>query len=270
MGFVLQTLATRAGTDNIWPDPADRRAATAQLLERASLVDGPARREIEELVVELNVEVARDVARRYRGRGIDQDDLEQVACLGLVKAVRRFEADKGRDFLSFAVPTIRGELRRHFRDRGWMVRPPRSIQEMQASINGAEEQLVQNLGRSPRPREIAAHLGVDLDLVVEALGASGCFVPSSLDAPLSPGEAAELGQTLGTHEFGFEAAEARAALGPVLATLTDRERLILELRFGQGRTQAEIGAEIGVTQMQVSRLLTATLAKLRLAMESAA
>lgn len=267
---MLQKLASKAGVENIWPDPADRRAATAQLLEKAATKEGDERREIEEIVVELNVEVARDVARRYRNRGIDLDDLEQVACLGLVKAVRRFQADKGRDFLSFAVPTIRGELRRHFRDRGWMVRPPRSIQEMQAAINGAEEALVQELGRSPRPREIAAHLGVELDLVLEALGASGCFVPSSLDAPLTPGEANELGNSLGEDEFGFDAAEARAALEPVLAMLTDRERLILELRFAGGKTQAEIGAEIGVTQMQVSRLLSATLAKLRDGMSTSA
>lgn len=267
---MLQKLAEKARHDDIWPDPSDRRAATAQLLERAVAAEGDKRRQIEELVVELNVEVARDVARRYRGRGIDLDDLEQVACLGLVKAVRRFEPDKGRDFLSYAVPTIRGEIRRHFRDRGWVVRPPRSIQEMQAAISGAEEALVQELGRSPRPREIAAHLGVDLDSVLEALGASGCFVPSSLDAPLSPGESNELGHQLGAEEFGFEAAEARAALEPILADLTDRERLILERRFAQGRTQAEIGAEIGVTQMQVSRLLTATLAKLRAALEEPA
>lgn len=268
---MLQKLASKAGKDGIWQDPADRRAATMRLLEQAAdASDEDKRREIEDLVVELNIEVAKDVARRYRGRGIDLDDLEQVACMGLVKAVRRYQADKGREFLSFAVPTIRGELRRHFRDRGWMVRPPRSIQEMQSAIHGAEEALVQELGRSPRPREIAAHLGVEVDQVVEALGANGCFVPSSLDAPLSPGEASELGQSLGTDEFGFEAAEARAALEPVLATLTPRERLILELRFGQGKTQAEIGAEIGVTQMQVSRLLTATLAKLRKSLRPAA
>ncbi|WP_241901644.1 sigma-70 family RNA polymerase sigma factor [Nocardioides houyundeii] len=141
---------------------------------------------------------------------------------------------------------------------------------MQAAISGAEEALVQQLGRSPRPREIAEHLEADLDLVLEALGATGCYVPSSLDAPLSPGESSELGQMLGADELGFESAEARAQLGPVLAGLTERERTIIELRFGQNRTQAEIGAAIGVTQMQVSRLLSATLAKLRTALEPAA
>jgi RNA polymerase sigma-B factor len=268
---MLQKLANKAGVDHdIWPDPADRRAATNQLLVRAAGTTGQERREIEDLVVELNLQFAKDVARRYRGRGIDLDDLEQVACMGLVKAVQRFEVDKGREFLGFAVPTIRGELRRHFRDRAWMVRPPRSIQEMQAAINGAEEALVQELGRSPRPREIAEHLGAELDLVLEALGATGCYVPSSLDAPLSAGESTELGQMLGAPELGFESAEARAQLGPVLAALTERERTILELRFGQNRTQAEIGATIGVTQMQVSRLLAATLAKLRSALEPSA
>lgn len=251
--------------------PEDRRAATDRLLTLAAATeDEDARADLYARVVELNLEVAHDVARRYRNRGIDQDDLEQVAGLGLVKAVRRYEAGKGRDFLSFAVPTIRGEIRRHFRDRGWMVRPPRSIQEMQAAIHAAEEVLIQELGRSPRPREIAAHLGAELDDVLEALGASGCFVPTSLDAPLvaRDEEAPSLARSLGFEDEGYGAAEARAVLAPALARLTDRERMILEHRFALGRTQAEIGREIGVTQMQVSRLLTATLRKLRSSLQT--
>lgn len=268
-----EATALRVPAPRARSERSDRRELTASLLEQlAATEDESLRADLHVRLVEVNLEVAVDVARRYRNRGIDRDDLDQVACLGLVKAVRRWEAGKGHDFLSFAVPTIRGEIRRHFRDRGWMVRPPRSVQEMQASIHAAEEALIQELGRSPRPREIAAHLGADLDSVVEALGASGCFVPTSLDASAGSrdDDAPSLVSSLGFEDAGFDSAEARAVLAPALARLSDRERLILEHRFALGRTQAEIGREIGVTQMQVSRLLTSTLQKLRAALPAEA
>lgn len=220
-------------------------------------------------MVELNLQVARDIARRYRGRDIDLDDLEQVACLGLMKAVRRFDPSRAEDFLSFAVPTIRGEVRRYFRDHGWMVRPPRSIQETQAKVRIAEETLIQEFGRSPRPLETAEHLGLPPELVREALAVNGCFVPSSLDASSTHSETSLLGASLGTDERGFAAAEARVTLAPVLSSLSDRERLVLDLRFVHGRTQSEIGEEIGASQMKVSRMLAAILAKLRCTLEPA-
>ncbi len=127
--------------------------------------------------------MAVDATRRFRGRGIATDDLEQVAYLGLVKAVQGFDPDRGHDFLSFAIPTIRGEVRRHFRDLGWTVRPPRSIQETQTKIIASEPELYQKLGRAPRPTDLAAHLDLELETVIDALGASGCFAPASLDAP---------------------------------------------------------------------------------------
>lgn len=249
----------------------DRRTLTVQLFAEAATADEARRSDLHARVVELNLDVATDVARRYRNRGIDREDLEQVACLGLVKAVHRFRVEAGHDFLSFAVPTIRGEIRRHFRDRGWMVRPPRSIQEMQSAINAAEEELIQVLGRSPRPREVAAHLGAEVEEVLEALAASGCFVTASLDSPASDDADAmpSLSRTLGFHEAGFDSAEARAVLAPALARLDERERLILEYRFAHGRTQAEIGRELGVTQMQVSRLLSGVLQKLRQSLQVA-
>jgi RNA polymerase sigma-B factor len=206
--------------------------------------------------------VAVDATRRFRNRGIATEDLEQVAYVGLVKAVRGFDPDRGHDFLSFAIPTIRGEVRRHFRDLGWTVRPPRSIQETQTKILGCESELTQQLGRAPRPSEIAAHLDVDIDTVVEALGANGCFAPVSLDAVTSEDDEA-LTQRLGHDDHGFDIAEARAVLAPLLARLTARERKIVEMRFFRGCTQAEIGKEIGVTQMQVSRLLTRLMARMR-------
>ena len=240
----------------------DRRTATARLFDRVSQATSEERRALEDDIVELNMAVASDCARRYRGRGVATDDLEQVAYLGLVKAVQGFDPDRGHDFLSFAVPTIRGELRRHFRDHGWSLRPPRSIQELQTRILAAEGELIQELGRSPRPSDLARHLEVDLEHVLDALAANGCFAPASLDAPVPEGETA-LGERLGDLDPAFETAEARVTLSAVLRGLTPRERRILELRFFGGCTQAEIGADIGVTQMQVSRLLNRILDRLR-------
>lgn len=240
----------------------ERRQATAELIGQLATATGRRRRLLENDLIALNVDVAREVASRYRGRGIPVEDLQQVASVGLVKAVRGFDPAKATDFLSFAVPTIRGELRRHFRDLGWVVRPPRSVQELQARISRAQGDLWQLLRREPQPREIAEHLEVGLDPVLEALGANGCFVPTSLDASPEAGDPTP-GDGLSEDEPGYSRAEARVALRPLLRDLTTRERRILELRFVEDRTQAEIGREIGVTQMQVSRLLARILRDLR-------
>lgn len=245
-----------------------RAEATARLfIERRDNPGETAR--IEEEIIRLNMRVAADATKRFRNRGIATDDLEQVAYVGLVKAVQGFDPDRGHDFLSFAVPTIRGEVRRHFRDLGWTVRPPRSIQEAQTKILGCEGELTQRLGRPPRPSEIAEHLGIDLDLVVEALGANGCFAPASLDTSAVDDDE-PLMKHLGQEDPGFDVAEARALLAPLLARLSDRERKVVEMRFGRGATQSEIGREIGVTQMQVSRLLSRILRDLRVALGVAA
>lgn len=244
-----------------------RRSETARLLEEAQGAGPERRAALEEQIIRLNMGVAGEIARRYHGRGIAGDDLDQVAYLGLVKAVRGFDPGHGSDFLSFAVPTMRGEIRRYFRDYGWTIRPPRSVQEMQAKITVAEGELFQSLGRSPRPSEIAAHLDVDLDLVVDSLAANGCFAPMSLDAPSPDGESGPVDR-LGGLDSAFGSAEARVALGPLLRDLSSRERRILEMRFFGGATQAEIGAEVGVTQMQVSRLLARLLTRLRKRLEA--
>ena len=239
-----------------------RRERTGRLLDQAHHLTGDERVALEDEVIRLNLGIARDAARRYRGRGIALDDLEQVASLGLVKAVRAFDPSRAKDLLSFAVPTIRGELRRYFRDAGWMIRPPRSVQETQAKVASAEAELVQSLGRAPTPPEIADHLGVASGLVESSMAANGCFAPTSLDLPVGEGEEA-LGGQLGGEDDGYSGAEARAALRAVVPELTERERLILGLRFFSGLTQAEIGERVGVTQMQVSRLLSGLLARLR-------
>jgi RNA polymerase sigma-B factor len=240
-----------------------RREKTQRLLALAGAAESDeSRRAYQDRVVELNMQIAVEVARRYRSRGVALDDLEQVAYLGLVKAVRGFDPERATDFLSYAVPTIRGEVRRYFRDHGWVIRPPRTVQQAQARITAVESDLCQELGRAPRPSEIAERLDLDLDLVVEALAANGCFVPTSLDST-TPDSEAGIGERLGEDDPNFHSAEARVALKPLLSRLDQRERIMLEMRFFKGSTQSEIGAVLGITQMQVSRLLSALLARLR-------
>ena len=218
-------------------------------------------------VVVANMEMARTLARRYRDRGIALADLEQVAYLGLVEAVERFDPSREKDFMTFAVPTITGGIKRHFRDCGWAVRPPRRIQELQARISAVTNDLSQQLGRSPRPREVATELGCDEQDVVEAVACEGAFAPASLDVPVGADTTTTVGDFIQDDNVEVERAEARLVIGPAIQGLGERDRLILELRFFHGWTQQRIGDEIGVTQMQVSRLISRILADLRTAIE---
>ncbi len=243
---------------------SERMGLTHSLLRRAAETnDDTERRRLLDEVVVLNMCVASSIATRYRSRGIAVEDLEQVAHLALVRASRGYDVSTGYDFLSYAVPTIRGEVKRHFRDHGWTVRPPRRVQELQARISTAESELSFALGRSPRPSEIAEHLGECLEAVNEALASDGCFTPASLDRPIGPEGDTTLGELLGGTDSGHGAAEARVVLAPVVRRLSPRDRRILELRFFNGWTQQEIAQDIGVTQMQVSRLLSRILSDLR-------
>ena len=247
-------------------DPSESRAeATARLLALRTTAPPSERDEIDDELVRVNMAMAAGIARRYRGRGVLDDDLESVAYLGLVRAVRGFDPARGHDFLDYAGPTIRGEIRRHFRDHGWTIRPPRSIQEAQAHISCCEEELYQQLGRAPRPSEIVEHTDLDRDLVVGALGVRGVVTPTSLDRDVVDAET--LGDHLGQLDHGYDLAEVRTLLGPLVQGLTPRERLIIDRRFVRGLTQAEIGEEIGVTQMQVSRLLSKLISRLRAELE---
>src|SRR4051812_30093159 len=229
-------------------------AATSSAEERARLLES---------VIVLHVDLAHAEAARYRSRGIPLDDLRQVAALALTKATRGYDVSSGHDFLSYAVPTIRGELRKHFRDHGWMIRPPRRIQELQARINRAEQELSSRLGRSPQPVEIAEHLEECTESVIEALASDGCFVPASLDHPTGGDGSTTLGDLLPHDESTHDASEARVMLQPVLRRLGERDRQILAMRFCEGLTQREIADRIGATQMQVSRLLTRIMGQLR-------
>ncbi|MDX6260989.1 MAG: polymerase sigma-B factor [Kribbellaceae bacterium] len=237
--------------------------STQELLAEADGVADPRRQELLDEVIILNAPVARSIASRYRRKGVDSDDLEQVAYLGLVKAANGYRPDASTAFLSYAVPTIRGELKRYFRDCAWVVRPPRRVQEMQGSIAAAEPELTQQLGHLPTDQETAEALGTDPGEVAEATSVRGCFNTLSLDAPAAADNGARLVDTVADAEEGYELVENVHTLAPAVSDLDDRDRQILALRFCGGLTQEEIGNELGVSQMQVSRLLRGILDRLR-------
>ena len=206
--------------------------------------------------------VVQHIARRFGGRGEPVDDLEQAGTVGLLNAVDRFEPGRGIDFLSYAVPTITGEVRRHFRDRTWSMRVPRRLKDLQSSINGAVGPLSQELGRAPRPSEIAARLGIATEEVVEGLDAQQAYRSTSLDELVSGADTA-LTDTLGVADAELDKVDYRQTLAPLLDELPERERTILVLRFFGNMTQTQIADRVGISQMHVSRLLAQTLAQLR-------
>jgi RNA polymerase sigma-B factor len=243
--------------------PSSGEPSERELFARARAGDTRAR----ELLVERYLPLARRLARRYRRSEEPLEDLVQVASLGLLKAVDRYDTTRDTAFSSFAVPTILGELRRHFRDRTWSVRVPRELQELALRVDKTVAALSSRAGRAPTVSEIAAAMDVGEEQVLDALQAAGAYRAGSLDAPRSGASEDSAGESLadaiGTTESGFERAEERAMLRPLLTRITGRERLVLTLRFGQDLTQAEIGERIGVSQMQVSRLIRQALARLR-------
>jgi RNA polymerase sigma-B factor len=246
------------------PSRLERRQRTRALLAQAHQATSETERtEALDEVVRINMPVARTLAAPYAGRGIPLEDLEQVAFMALIRAARGFQPDRAGDFLAYAVPTIRGEVKKHFRDHGWTVRPPRRIQELQAEVIRTRSELEQSTGHEPDLEEIAQEIGEPVEEVAEAMAADGCFSPSSLDQPVRSESGTPLGELVASEDPGFEAAEARAMLASAIAALGERDRRILRMRFFDGLTQKEIGREIGVTQMQVSRLLTRILADLR-------
>jgi RNA polymerase sigma-B factor len=217
-------------------------------------------------LIEAFLPLARMLAKRYERRSEPSEDLVQVASLGLVKAIDRFDIERGNEFSSYAVPTILGELRRHFRDSGWALHVPRGMQERVLALGDAVEQLSADLGTSPTPRQIAEHLGVDTEEVLEAMAAAAAHDTVSLDAPLRPhqeGDDATIADGIGALETGFDLAEHRSAIALALKALRPRERLILELRFAEDLTQSEIAQRLGISQMHVSRLIRASLDRIR-------
>jgi RNA polymerase sigma-B factor len=243
---------------------ADRAREERILFTRLSQGRDPMLRDA---LVQRYLPLARQLARRYQRPEEPLDDLMQVASLGLVKAVDRFDATREVAFSSYAVPTILGEIKRHFRDRTWSVRVPRDLQEMALRVERAVGDLTRELHRSPSVPELAKHLDIPEEVALEALEASGAYHATSLDTPrgteAEPGDT--LADTLGGDEGGYERAEDRATIDSLMRTITPREREVLRLRFEEDLTQAEIGEIIGVSQMQVSRLIRQAVARLRLA-----
>ncbi|MFI5839149.1 SigB/SigF/SigG family RNA polymerase sigma factor [Catenuloplanes sp. NPDC051500] len=223
----------------------------------------PSRDALRDKAIEAWLPLARHLALRFSGRGEPMDDLEQTATIGLIKALDKFDPERGVDFAGYAIPTIIGEIKRYFRDRTWDVRVPRRLQELRLSISEANSSLVQSLGRSPTVADIAAHLKVTEEEVLEGLEGARAYTATSLSLPATADGSTELGDTLGGVDREFELAELRVALGPALATLDEREQKILTLRFYGNLTQSQIADQIGVSQMHVSRLLTRALTKLR-------
>ncbi|HEY0002733.1 MAG TPA: SigB/SigF/SigG family RNA polymerase sigma factor [Actinoplanes sp.] len=228
----------------------------------------PGRAALRERAIEAWLPLAHHLARRYAGRGEPVDDLVQVATVGLIKAVDRFETGHGVDFPGFAVPTVLGEIKRHFRDRTWSIRVPRRLQELRLAIGGANNALSHQLGRSPTIADIARHLGISEEEVVEGLEGARAYSATSLSTPIGDESGTELGDTLGDDDRGYALTEFRVSLGPAMAVLDERERQILSLRFDGNLTQLQIATQLGISQMHVSRLISRSLAKLRQQLES--
>lgn len=214
-------------------------------------------------IIERCLPLADHIARRFGGRGESHEDLVQVARVGLVNAVIRYDPDTGFDFVSFAVPTIMGEIRRHFRDNSWMVKVPRRLKELHLRLGAATAELSQRLGRAPTASELAVELGMDRAEVVEGLVAGSSYHTLSIDSGGDDEDAPAIIDTLGDIDPDLDRIENREALRPLLAELPERERTVLRLRFFESMTQTQIAERVGISQMHVSRLLAKSLARLR-------
>ncbi|WP_422774339.1 SigB/SigF/SigG family RNA polymerase sigma factor [Plantactinospora sp. WMMC1484] len=245
--------------------PALTDTATDLLLAMTALpTHHPDRPTLRDKAIEAWLPLAHHLAHRYSGRGEPTDDLTQTAAVGLIKAIDKYDPTRGVDFAGYAIPTIIGELKRHFRDRTWDIRVPRRLQELRLAISEANSTLLQTLGRSPTITDIATHLNLTEEEILEGLEGARAYNAVSLSTPTGDGErTTELGDLLGSDDNQYELAELRVALGPALATLDEREQKILTLRFYGNLTQSQIAEQIGVSQMHISRLLTRALTKLR-------
>lgn len=224
--------------------------------------------DVRDELVALHLLLVEHCARRFRNRGEPYEDLVQVGTIGLLKAIDRFDADRGVEFSTYATPTIIGEIKRHFRDRGWAIRVPRRLQELRLQITATTGELTQRLGRSPTPRELAEAIGCSIEEIVEGLESGNAYSALSLDA----GDEAQDGaitmlDAIGVEDLNLEGVEMRESLKPLLDALDQREKRILLLRFFRNMTQTQIAEEVGISQMHVSRLLTRTLEQLRAGLE---
>ena len=217
-------------------------------------------------IVERSLPLADHIARRFKNRGEPLDDLVQVARVGLMNAVNRFDVDNGAEFVAFAVPTIMGEVRRHFRDHGWSVKVPRRLKELNAQLKRCREELSHELGRAPTATEIATKLGIDREEVVQAQIASSAYSTLSSDAPAGAGDdddGRSVTNTIGDLDANLDKVLDVTTVRPLLAALPERERTVLTLRFFENMTQTQIAERVGISQMHVSRLLARSLGALR-------
>ncbi|WP_225802588.1 RNA polymerase sigma factor SigF [Streptomyces sp. NK15101] len=249
---------------HVLPDPHDRSGARALFVELRELPEGsPEKAELRNRLVRMHLPLVEHLARRFRNRGEPLDDLTQVATIGLIKSVDRFDPERGVEFSTYATPTVVGEIKRHFRDKGWAVRVPRRLQELRLSLTTATAELSQQHGRSPTVHELAERLGISEEEVLEGLESANAYSTLSLDVPDTDDESPAVADTLGAEDEALEGVEYRESLKPLLEDLPPREKRILLLRFFGNMTQSQIAQEVGISQMHVSRLLARTLAQLR-------
>ncbi|MGW4300055.1 RNA polymerase sigma factor SigF [Streptomyces sp. NPDC004646] len=245
-------------------DPHDRSGARALFIELRGLQDGtPEYAELRNRLVRMHLPLVEHLARRFRNRGEPLDDLTQVATIGLIKSVDRFDPERGVEFSTYATPTVVGEIKRHFRDKGWAVRVPRRLQELRLALTTATAELSQLHGRSPTVHELAEKLAISEEEVLEGLESANAYSTLSLDVPDTDDESPAVADTLGAEDEALEGVEYRESLKPLLEDLPPREKRILLLRFFGNMTQSQIAQEVGISQMHVSRLLARTLAQLR-------
>ncbi|WP_455711745.1 RNA polymerase sigma factor SigF [Streptomyces gardneri] len=248
----------------VLPAPNDRSGARALFVELRGLPEGsPEKAELRNRLVRMHLPLVEHLARRFRNRGEPLDDLTQVATIGLIKSVDRFDPERGVEFSTYATPTVVGEIKRHFRDKGWAVRVPRRLQELRLSLTTATAELSQQHGRSPTVHELAERLGISEEEVLEGLESANAYSTLSLDVPDTDDESPAVADTLGAEDEALEGVEYRESLKPLLEDLPPREKRILLLRFFGNMTQSQIAQEVGISQMHVSRLLARTLASLR-------
>ncbi|MFF4209764.1 RNA polymerase sigma factor SigF [Streptomyces sp. NPDC001796] len=245
-------------------DPQDRSGARAMFVELRKLKEGsPEYAELRNQLVRMHLPLVEHLARRFRNRGEPLDDLTQVATIGLIKSVDRFDPERGVEFSTYATPTVVGEIKRHFRDKGWAVRVPRRLQELRLALTTATAELSQQHGRSPTVHELAEKLAISEEEVLEGLESANAYSTLSLDVPDTDDESPAVADTLGAEDEALEGVEYRESLKPLLEDLPPREKRILLLRFFGNMTQSQIAQEVGISQMHVSRLLARTLAQLR-------
>ena len=261
----------QSGSLETEPEYDRPRAENARLfaLLRDPDQNDPVRTSARDGLVTLHLPLVEHCARRFRNRGEPLEDLVQVGTIGLIKAIDRFDLERGVEFSTYATPTIIGEIKRHFRDKGWAIRVPRRLQELRMQISGTTADLTQKLGRSPTARELADAIGCSVEEIIEGIDSSNAYATLSLDATDDSGEDSGVSMLdmMGLDDAQLEHVEIRESIKPLLEALPAREKRILLLRFFKNKTQSEIAAEIGVSQMHVSRLLSRTLDQLRTALQ---